>query len=191
MDTGGRLKHVDKLFVQWKFFLFLKWRLHASCIHRTFWEIEMAKNIQSISRLLRERPHPGLRNEPPLDSLDPQSLNPFMASLWIGSGEGLAIKGFGDWGSRLSSGGSFWSPGWGRSRSSLEIDWIFFCHFNFPESAVCTDGLAVLVNFIGIPTKFYCHAIFRLNFILGICDVAWVKRLLWKQNGDYRSAIWG
>ena len=48
----------------------------------------------------------------------------------------LAIKGFRDWGSRLSSGGSFRSPEWGRSRSSLEIDWIFFCHFNFPESAV-------------------------------------------------------
>ena len=101
----------------------------------------MAKNIQSISRLLRERPHPGLRNEPPLDSLDPQSLNPFMASLWIGSGEGLAIKGFGDWGSRLSSGGSFWSPRWGLSRSSLEIDWIFFCHFNLPESAVCNNSI--------------------------------------------------
>ena len=72
--------------------LILFWNI----LHRTFWEIEMAKNIQSISRLLRERPHPGLRNEPPLDSLDPQSLNPFMASLWIGSGEGLAIKGFGD-----------------------------------------------------------------------------------------------
>ena len=48
----------------------------------------------------------------------------------------MAIKGFRDWGSRLSSGGSFWSPGWGRSRSSLEIDWIFFCHYKFPESAV-------------------------------------------------------
>ena len=59
-------------------------------------KLKWQKNIQSISRLLRERPHPGLRNEPPLDSLDPQSLNPFMASLWIGSGEGLAIKGFGD-----------------------------------------------------------------------------------------------
>ena len=46
-------------------------------------------------------------NEPPLDSLDPQSLNPFMASLWIGSGEVLVIKGFGNSGSRLSSGGSF------------------------------------------------------------------------------------
>ena len=54
-------------------------------------KLKWQKNIQSISRLLRERPHPGLRNEPPLDSLDPQSLNPFMASLWIGSEEGLAI----------------------------------------------------------------------------------------------------
>ena len=62
------------------------------------------------------------------------ALNPFMASLWIGSGEGLAIKGFGDWG--LSSGGSFWSSGRGRSHSSLQIDWIFFSRFNFPESAV-------------------------------------------------------
>ena len=59
-------------------------------------KLKWQKNIQSILRLLRERPHPGLQNEPPLDSLDPQSLNPFMASLWIGSGEGLAIKGFGD-----------------------------------------------------------------------------------------------
>ena len=96
----------------------------------------MAKNIQSISRLLREHPHPGLQNEPPLDSLDPQSPNPFMASPSPDPIQRLAIKGFRDWGSRLSSGGSFRSPGWGRSRSSLEIDWIFFCHFNFPESAV-------------------------------------------------------
>ena len=105
-------------------------------IHRTFWEIEMAKNIQSISRLLRERPHSGLWNEPPLDSLDPQSPNPFMASPSPDPIQRLAIKGFRDWGSRLSSGGSFRSPEWGRSRSSLEIDWIFFCHFNFQESAV-------------------------------------------------------
>ena len=101
-------------------------------------KLEWEKNIQSIWRLLWERPRPKLQNEPPLDSLDPQSPNPFMASLWIGSGEGLAIKGFGDWGSRLSSGGSFWSPAWGRSRSSLGIDWVFFCHFNCPESAVST-----------------------------------------------------
>ena len=111
---------------------FIHWGPSTALSGKLKWQ----KNIQSISRLLWERPHPGLWNEPPLDSLDPQSLNPFMASLWIGSGEGLAIKGFGDWGSRLSSGGSFRSPEWGRSRSSLEIDWIFFRHFNFPESAV-------------------------------------------------------
>ena len=93
----------------------------------------MGKNIQSISRLLRERPCPQLRNEPPFDSLELPSPNPFMASLWIGSGEGLAIKGFWDWGSRLSSGGSFWSShnahwactgvsgGWGES-SLQEFD---------------------------------------------------------------------
>ena len=46
-------------------------------MHRTFWKIEMAKYIQSIWRLLRERPHPGLQNEPPVD---PQSPNPFIAS---------------------------------------------------------------------------------------------------------------
>ena len=96
----------------------------------------MGKNIHSISRLLWEHPRPELWNEPPLDSLDPQSPNPFMASPSPDPIQRLAIKGFRDWGSRLSSGGSFRSPGWGRSRSSLEIDWIFFCHFNFPESAV-------------------------------------------------------
>ena len=104
--------------------------------HRTSREIEMGKNIQSTRRLLWERPRPELRNEPPLDSLDPQSPNPFMASPSPDPIQRLAIKGFRDWGSRLSSGGSFRSPGWGRSRSSLEIDWIFFCHFNFPESSV-------------------------------------------------------
>ena len=59
-------------------------------------KLKWQKNIQSISRLRPECPHPGLQNEPPLDSLDPQSLKPFMGSLWIGSGQGLAIKGFGD-----------------------------------------------------------------------------------------------
>ena len=108
------------------------------CTHSTALsgKLKWQKNIQSISRLLRERPHPGLQNEPPLDSLDPQSPNPFMASPSPDPIQRLAIKGFRDWGSRLSSGGSFWSPGWGPSHSSLEIDWIFFCHFNFPESAV-------------------------------------------------------
>ena len=36
--------------------------------------------------LLREYPYPGLLNEPPLDSLDLQSPNSPLASLWIGSG---------------------------------------------------------------------------------------------------------
>ena len=94
------------------------------------------KNIQSISRLTWERPHSELRNELPLDSLDPQSPNPFMASPSSDPIQRLAIKGFGDWESRLSSGGSFRSSGRGRSHSSLQIDWIFFPHFNFPGSAV-------------------------------------------------------
>ena len=33
----------------------------AKCMHRTSRDIEMGKNIQSISRLLRERSHPELR----------------------------------------------------------------------------------------------------------------------------------
>ena len=110
-----------------------RWRGQSTALSG---KLKWQKNIQSISRLLRERPHPGLQNEPPLDSLDPQSPNPFMASPSPDPIQRLAIKGFRDWGSRLSSGGSFWSPGWGRSHSSLKIDWIFFCHFNFLESAV-------------------------------------------------------
>ena len=117
-------------------------------------KLKWQKNIQSISRLLWERPHPGLRNEPPLDSLDPQSLNPFMASLWIGSGEGLAIKGFGDWGSRLSSGGSFWSPGWVRSCSSLEIDWIFFLPFLLPRKCGAYQGHAKVIGW-GSKSRFF------------------------------------
>ena len=84
-------------------------------------KLKWEKNIRSISRSPRERPHPELRNEPPLDSLELPSPNPFMASLWIGSGEGLAIKGLGDGSYRPSSGVSFGSAGGGRSRRSLEI----------------------------------------------------------------------
>ena len=36
--------------------------------------------------LLREYPYPGLLNEPPLDSLDLESPNYLMSSLWIRSG---------------------------------------------------------------------------------------------------------
>ena len=46
-------------------------------------------------RLPRERPYPELRNEPPLDSLEKPVPNPFMASLWIGSGAGWPLKGLG------------------------------------------------------------------------------------------------
>ena len=62
----------------------------------------------------------------PLYSLELPSPNPFMASPSPDLIQRLAIKGFRDWGSRLSSGGSFRSSGWGHSRSSLQIDWIFF-----------------------------------------------------------------
>ena len=101
---------------------------HLYHIHSTALsgKLKWQKNIQSILRLLRERPHPGLQNEPPLDSLDPQSPNPFMVSPSPDPIQRLAIKGFRDWGSRLSSGGSFWSPGWGRSRSSPKSTGYFF-----------------------------------------------------------------
>ena len=112
------------------------WDIHWLLFTALPGKLKWQKNIQSFSRLLRECPSPGLQNEPPLDSLDLQSPNPIMASPSPDPIQRLAIKGFRDWGSRLSSGGSFRSPGWGRSRSSLEIDWIFFCHFNFSWSAV-------------------------------------------------------
>ena len=83
------------------------------------WDPPEEKKDLTISRLLRKCPCPKLQNELPLDSLELPSPNPFMTSLWLGSGEGLAIKGFGDRRSRLSSGGSFQSSGQGRSRSSL------------------------------------------------------------------------
>ena len=43
--------------------------------HRTSKDIEMGKNIQLISRLLQECPHPELRIESPLDSLKLPSPN--------------------------------------------------------------------------------------------------------------------
>ena len=53
------------------------------------------KNAQRISSLPRERPHPELRNEPPLDSQEKPVPNPLVASLWIGSGAGWPLKGLG------------------------------------------------------------------------------------------------
>ena len=53
------------------------------------------KNAQRIWSLPRERPHPELRNEPPLDSLEKPVPNPLMASLWIVSGVGWPLKGLG------------------------------------------------------------------------------------------------
>ena len=55
-------------------------------LHCTFWEIEMAKKYPVDFEAAAITPS---------SRADPQSLNPFMASLWSGSGEGLAIKGFG------------------------------------------------------------------------------------------------
>ena len=57
--------------------------------------LKWQKKSQRISGLPRERPCPELRNEPPLDSLKKPVPNPFMASLWIGSGAGWPIKGLG------------------------------------------------------------------------------------------------
>ena len=57
--------------------------------------LKWQKNAQRISSLPRERPHPELRNEPPLDSLEKPVPNPLVASLWIGSGAGWPLKGLG------------------------------------------------------------------------------------------------
>ena len=61
-------------------------------------KLKWEKNIQSTSRLLRERSHLELQNQPPLDGLVLPSPNLLMASLWIRSGERLARRGFGDGG---------------------------------------------------------------------------------------------
>ena len=57
--------------------------------------LKWQKNAQRIWSLPRERPHPELRNEPPLDSLEKPVPNPLVASLWIGSGAGWPLKGLG------------------------------------------------------------------------------------------------
>ena len=74
--------------------------------HRTSEQIEMP-NVNLISRLLQEGPHLEFRKESQLDVLELPYPDPFMASLWTGSGEGLDIKGFGDRSFAISSGGSF------------------------------------------------------------------------------------
>ena len=95
----------------------------ASLLGRDTWN---KKKSQGFSRVLWERPHPELQKEPPLDRSELKLQIPFMASLWIRSGEWLAIKGFRCVSSDPSSGGSFRSSQWGRSRGSAEIFWDFF-----------------------------------------------------------------
>ena len=82
-------------------------------------KLKWQKNIQSISRLLRERPHPGLQNEPPLDSLDPQSPNPFMASPSPDPIQRLAMEGFRDW----------------------DLDYQVGAHFEALDEGVCVAAL--------------------------------------------------
>ena len=93
--------------------------------HSPAGKLEIKKNSQKISALPRERPHWELRNEPPLDGSELTHLNPFMASHSPDLIQRLAIKGIWSFSPDLSSGGSFRSSGWGRSRSTLENPWEF------------------------------------------------------------------
>ena len=67
--------------------------------------------------------------------------------LWPASGSGVAINGFGDGSSRLSSGGLFRSSGRGRSGSSLEIERIFF-PYQFPWK--CFAGHLMAQTFLSV-----------------------------------------
>ena len=116
--------------------------------------------------------------------LNPQTLS-WPASLWIGSGEGLAIKGFGDLGSRLSSGGSFPSSGRGRSRSSLGIALILLFHFNLPGSAVWGLLARVLMSaFLQPPGK---PSRSQLSFAeaLGMLNNIWDQKCLKMSISNY------
>ena len=57
--------------------------------------LKWQKNAQRISRLPWERPHPELRNEPPLDMSGVRVQNPFMASLIQTWSRGWPLKGLG------------------------------------------------------------------------------------------------
>ena len=96
----------------------------------------MEKDIQLISRLLRERPHPELRNEPPLDSLEKPVPNPLMASLWIGSGAGWPLKGLGLASPNYQVGAHFEALFKGVLMAASKSIETFFYHFNFPRTAV-------------------------------------------------------
>ena len=60
------------------------------CFSPMWWIAWSARSLLFLDKtymvLLREHPYPGLLNEPPHDSLDLQSPNSPLASLWIGSG---------------------------------------------------------------------------------------------------------
>ena len=92
-----------------------------------------------------------------------------------------------------------------RSRSSLEIDWIFFSHFNFPESAVfgiplsnfikLFDGLTHCHSSLGTATYSSLSLIiaFRMEdkLPISLCDLSFFHHLLHgKLAGDlYTSKI--
>ena len=57
--------------------------------------LKWQKNSQRISGLPRKRPHPELRNEPPLDISGLRVQNPFISSLIQTRSRGWPLKGFG------------------------------------------------------------------------------------------------
>jgi len=67
----------------------------------------MVKKCRTKLKALRERSHQELRNEPPHDIAHPLPPNPFLASLWIGSGLGWPERDFGVMGELCHVGARF------------------------------------------------------------------------------------
>ena len=129
---GIRGRHMATLF---KILEITIW--HHTLEQRWDWiQLDFTRNL----KVSWEGAHSGLRNEPPLDMSGLTPRLSFMASLWIRSGEWLAIKGNGRVSPDISSGGSFWSSQQARSQGTLKIDWEVFFHFDFPCRTVCDTG---------------------------------------------------
>ena len=91
--------------------------------------LKWQKNAQRISGLPWERPHPELRNEPPLDMSGVRVQNPFMASLIQTWSRGWPLKGLGPALQTYQVGAHFEALDEGVLRAVLKSFEHFFCHF--------------------------------------------------------------
>ena len=129
------------------------------------------KNSQKISGLPWERPHSELRNEPPLDMSGVRDQNPFMASLWIGSGAGWPLKGLGVASPDYQVGAHFEALDKGLFKATFKLTGYFF-PISISLEVRCL--VCKMINFLSMATVLQGNLKWQKN-------IRWISRVPWER----------